>query len=102
MAATRGDWRESGLIRGLGIPPPSGPHRVGVTHFMHQNLFMRLYYPADLSSRGSGGYQYVSHVYNSKYRKAILDFFGIKLSGLISAIAGLIASKYVVYLWTLR
>ncbi|XP_003387647.1 PREDICTED: platelet-activating factor acetylhydrolase-like isoform X1 [Amphimedon queenslandica] len=85
MAAS-GDWRDGGLIRGIGIPPPSGSYRVGVTHFMHKNLFIRLYYP----TKATSGYQYVPHVYNSRYRRSALDFFGVKLAGLVSAIAGLV------------
>ena len=100
MAARAGDWRESGLIRGIGIPPPSGPYRVGVAHFMHKGLFMRLYYPSNATS----GYQYLNHVYNSKYRRALLDFFGVKLAGLVSAIAGIVMGglyciKYLIYLF---
>lgn len=91
MAAAHADWKTSGLIKGIGIPAPSGSYEVGCLHLMHQDLFMRLYYPAQ---EGSINYQYAKQEYDPKYKKAILDFLDLKLSGLIAGVLGFFMSTY--------
>lgn len=87
-------WKTSGLIKGIGIPAPSGSYEVGCHHLMHEDLFMRLYYPTTPTQGKVTPQQYSKIEYNSKYWKAILDYYEFKFSGLVAGVLGLFTSKY--------
>ena len=46
-------WKSSGIVKGPGIPAPSGQYRVGCVDLMHQlegddrGLLVRLHYPTE-------------------------------------------------------
>lgn len=57
MSGVGEEWKRFGLVRGPGLPAPSGQYTVGCVDLMHQlegdeqgGLLMRLFYP----SSGSG------------------------------------------------
>jgi platelet-activating factor acetylhydrolase len=54
---------------------------------MHDNLFMRLYYPTDLNV---DNHPYAKVFYNPIYRKATLQFYDYKFAGIISGALGLL------------
>ena len=83
-------WNRSGLVRGAGIPPPSGSHRVGCMDLMRQfegdtlGLLVRLFYPTD--AEPGGAYQYSNWLSHKRYIKGILDYSKVPAAGLLTTI----------------
>ena len=84
-------WKWKGLVRGEGIPPPSGEYSVGCADILVDlevdetpgGLLIRLYYPTKASSRE---YTYAPWFPNKRYIRGMLDFIKSKYSGLISTV----------------
>ena len=76
--AIRDGWKKSGLLRGPGIPAPSGSFSVGCVDLMHKfedetdSLLVRLFYPCDRNSEGR--YQYAPWSPHERYIKGFMDF----------------------------
>ena len=93
MATSTEGWKRSGLIRGPGIPAPSGQYQVGCTSLMHKfaddtnTLLVRLFYPCQ---EGGGRYEYGKWIphrrYSKGYKAAIPNV--ISTSGLIGIFTG--------------
>ena len=96
MAVRAEGWKSSGLVRGIGIPAPSGPRLVGCVDLMHRlegredSLLVRLFYPTAPDATG----EYARWTPHRRYTKGYLDFFKTKASGLIAAIAGLFTGAF--------
>ena len=96
MAVRAEGWKSSGLVKGLGIPAPSGPRLVGCVDLMHRlegredSLLVRLFYPAAADARG----EYAKWTPLRRYTKAYLDFFKTRASGLIAAFADLFTGAF--------
>ena len=90
MAAVSEGWKRSGLLRGRGIPAPSGSFSVGCVDLMHKyedetdGLLVRLFYPCE--SNGGGMYQYAPWSPHKRYNKGYLEYTKSKAPGLISGI----------------
>ena len=98
MAVSRAEgWKSIGLVRGIGIPAPSGPRLVGCVDLMHRlegredSLLVRLFYPAAADATG----EYAKWTPHRRYTKGYLDFFKTRASGLIAAFAGLFTGAFV-------
>ena len=89
MAAEEGWKVGGGLIKGRGLPAPSGQYRVGCVDLMHQlegdengGLLVRLYYPTEATP--GAGYAYSPWIPNRAYIKGTLllkkhtKFIGLK------------------------
>ena len=89
-------WKRFGLMKGEGIPAPTGPYEVGCVDLMHGDaqgqLLVRLFYPTDPGLAGRQ-YPYAKWIPNSRYMKAYLDFQQVKgswwKSGLYRIMTGL-------------
>ena len=82
MAGVRQGWKTGGVVKGAGIPAPSGQYRVGCVDLMHQlegddrGLLVRLYYPTEATPEA--GYTY-SHWYPHKnYVRGLLQYIKVK------------------------
>ncbi|KAL5474021.1 hypothetical protein EMCRGX_G028593 [Ephydatia muelleri] len=81
-------WNRSGLVKGAGIPPPSGPHGVGCMDLMHQfegdtlGLLVKLFYP---TAGEPGPYQYSSWLSHKRYIRGILDYIKVSAASIITA-----------------
>ena len=99
MAAREG-WKTTGLIKGVGIPAPSGQYVVGCVDLMYKlegdndGLLVRLFYPASPQLREGAGYQYAKWTPHKRYTKGFLDFNKIKLPRLLSSITNLVMGTY--------
>ena len=102
MAAREG-WKTHGLLRGLGIPAPTGQYTVGCVDLMHKlegdddGLLVRLFYPTTPQIHEGAGYQYGQWIPHKKYYRGFLDFYQIKLPGLLSALANLVLGISTMY-----
>ena len=69
-------WKKTGILQGIGLPTPSGQHRVGCVDVMplcpgeESGLLFRLYYPTEATS--DSGYQYPPWLPNKLYAKGYL------------------------------
>ena len=86
-------WKRGGLIRGDGLPAPSGQYRVGCVDLMQDlaedhrqgGLLVRLHYPTSASGSGaSGSYNYAPWYPHKEYIKGYLDFDNMKFCGVLS------------------
>ena len=90
MAAVNESWKRSGLLRGPGIPAPSGSFSVGCVDLMHKfedetdSLLVRLFYPCDGNSEGR--YQYAPWSPHKRYTKGYLEYKKSSAPGLFSAV----------------
>ena len=94
--ATPEPWKSSGIMKGPGIPAPSGQYQVGCVDLMHQlpgddkGLLVRLQYPTEATPMA--GYQYAQCLPHKKYIRGGLEAEGSKIPGLLSSvIKGLIS-----------
>ena len=84
-------WKSSGLVKGLGIPAPSGPRLVGCVDLMHRlerredSLLVRLFYPAAADARG----EYVRWTPHKRYTKAYMDFVKMRAARLVATLTGI-------------
>ncbi len=87
MAAGGEVWKRNGVVRGVGIPSPSGQYSVGCVSLMHlfpgetDTLLVRLFYP---TSQLSG--EYTKWVPNRRYTKGYFQYSKVKAPGLISTL----------------
>ena len=83
-------WKTGGLLKGPGIPAPSGQYRVGCVDLMCQlegddkGLLVRLHYPTEATAQQ--GYQYSNWYPHKNYVKGSLAYFRPKFVGVIAAI----------------
>ena len=83
-------WKRSGLMKGLGIPAPTGSYEVGCVDLMHRlegdsdGLLVRLFYPTNPGL--AGRYQYAKWAPHPRYMKGYLDFLEVKASWLIAGL----------------
>ena len=98
----REGWKASGLIKGAGIPAPTGQHAVGCVDLMHKldgdsdGLLVRLFYPTAVAApRGADGalYQYAKWTPHKRYTKGFMEFNKTKMPGLISSLVNLVMGK---------
>ena len=72
------EWKRAGLIKGIGLPAPSGPHRVGCVDVMplcpgeEKGLLFRLYYPTEATP--DSGYHYAPWLPNKIYAKGYMVY----------------------------
>ena len=78
MAVVEEGWKNAGLLKGSGIPAPSGQYRVGCVDLMHQlagdekgGLLVRLTYPTEATP--GAGYPYTEWVPRRAYIKGFLS-----------------------------
>ena len=92
-------WKRFGLIKGPGLPAPTGQYAVGCVDLMHKlegdndGLLVRLFYPTtppEIGAEGAAGYQYAKWMPDRMYTKASLVRTGSRFPGLISAVSSLI------------
>ena len=75
-------WKRNGMMKGDGIPAPTGSYEVGCVDLMHRlegdsdGLLVRLFYPTDPGLAGQ--HQYAKWLPNPRYMKAYLDFQEVK------------------------
>ena len=95
MAARAEGWKLSGLVRGVGIPAPSGPRKVGCVDLMHKlegeedGLLLRLFYPAAVGAVG----EYAKWRPHKRYTKAYLDYSKTTASGLVATVTDIFNSE---------
>ena len=83
-------WKRSGLLKGAGVPSPTGPLEVGCVDLMHRfrmdenGLLLRLFYPTERGLVGS--YEYAKWFSRLKYAKSYSRFMNTKESGELAAI----------------
>ena len=83
-------WKRSGLLKGVGIPSPTGSLAVGCLDLMHRfrveenGLLLRLFYPTERGLVGS--YEYAKWFSHLKYAKSYAKFMHMKESGELSAV----------------
>ena len=93
--AVREGWKTSGLIKGLGIPAPTGQYTVGCVDLMHKlegdddGLLVRLFYPTTPQMQEGSGYQYAKWTPHKRYTKGFLEFYKTWLPGLLSTLVNL-------------
>ena len=88
-------WKLGGLLRGCGIPSPSGHYRVGCVDLMlnlagdqqEGGLLVRLHYPTSASpaTGADGGYHYAPWYPRKEYIRGYLDYKKTKFLGLVSS-----------------
>ena len=101
-------WKRSGLMKGPGIPAPSGPYEVGCVDVMlpckqedeaasnathPDTVFMRLFYPTN-NSRAPATEDYAKWFPHPKYVGAYADSQGWKISTLWSTMMKGFTSEY--------
>ena len=89
MAVRAEGWKLSGLVKGVGIPAPSGPGRVGCVDLMHKldgeedSLLLRLFYPAAVDAVG----EYAKWRPHKRYLKpGYLNYSKTTASGLVATV----------------
>ena len=98
MAAREG-WKCSGLLKGSGIPAPTGQYTVGCVDLMQKlegdndGLLVRLFYPTTPQIQEGAGYQYAKSIPHNRYTRGFMDFNQIKLPRLLSAVTNLVMGK---------
>ena len=96
MAAAVEGWKRGGLIRGRGIPAPSGQYPVGCAHLMHKfeddtdTLLVRLFYPCQ---EGGGRRLYTQWAPHKRYIKSYLEYSKVKAAGFVSTVVGWLTGK---------
>lgn len=99
--AVREGWKTTGLIKGLGIPAPTGQYTVGCVDLMQKlegdsdGLLVRFFYPTNAQVREEAGYQYAKWTPHKRYTKGFLEFNKTKLPGLLSSITNLVTGKLI-------
>lgn len=69
-------WKRFGIVRGPGIPAPTGQFAVGCVDLMHKlegdsdGLLVRLFYPTLPLRELGGDYRYAKWIPNKRYLKA--------------------------------
>ena len=95
MAVAPG-WRRTGMFKGIGMPTPSGQHRVGCVDVMplcpgeEKGLLFRLYYPTEATP--DSGYQYAPWLPNKLYAKGYMLFK--RYSSVVAGVIGTVISSF--------
>ena len=94
--AVAAEWRRRGMFKGIGLPTPSGQHRVGCVDVMplcpgeESGLLFRLYYPTEATP--DSGYQYPPWLPNKLYAKGYLLFK--RYSSLVAGALGTLINNF--------
>lgn len=97
----REGWKSSGLIKGTGIPAPTGQYTVGCVDLMHKAaptvtdgdaLLVRIFYPSASIQEGAG-YEYAKWTPHKRYTKGFMEFNKSKMPGLLSGLVNLLMGK---------
>jgi hypothetical protein len=92
-------WKRFGLIKGPGLPAPTGQYSVGCVDLMHKlegdndGLLVRLFYPTTPQihqAEGAAGYQYAKWMPDKRYVKASLVRTGSRFPGFLSTVTSFI------------
>ena len=89
-------WKRFGLIKGPGLPAPTGQYTVGCVDLMHKlegdndGLLVRLFYPTTPQIQEGAGYQYAKWMPDKRYAKASLVRTGSRFPRFISTVTSLI------------
>jgi hypothetical protein len=98
--AMREGWKNSGLLKGLGIPAPTGQYTVGCVDLMQKlegdtdGLLVRLFYPTTPQIQEGAGFEYAKWTPHKRYTRGFLDFYQAKLPGLLSTLANLLTGNF--------
>ena len=71
-------WKKTGILKGIGLPSPSGKHRVGCVDVLplcpgeESGLLFRLYYPTEATA--DSGYHYPPWLPNKIYATGYLVY----------------------------
>ena len=89
-------WKRFGLVKGPGLPAPSGQYTVGCVDLMHKlegdndGLLVRLFYPTTPQIQEETGHQYAKWMPDKRYVKANLVRTGSRFPGFISTVSSFI------------
>ncbi len=84
--AAQRPWASYGILKGPGIPAPTGQYTVGCIDIMTETgTLLRLCYPTH-SQHTANGYQYATASPDGKYVKALCDVTDVKPTWLLSTI----------------
>lgn len=90
-------WNRSGVIKGVGIPAPSGPYTVGCVDVMHLfegdtvGLLVKLFYPT--IAEPEGPYPYSDWFSHKKYVRGLLEYAKAPAVGLLSILVDALLSE---------
>ena len=93
-------WKRFGMLKGPGLPAPTGQYNVGCADLMHKlegdndGLLVRLFYPASPQLREGAGYQYAKWTPHKRYLKGSVSCSWSKFPGLMSSITNLVLGNY--------
>ena len=83
-------WNRSGIIKGAGIPSPTGPFNVGCVDVMHHfegdttGLLVKLFYPT--GAVFGGQYPYSDWLSHKRYIRGMLDYAKTSAAGLMTTL----------------
>ena len=98
-------WKRYGLVRGAGIPAPTGKYAVGCVDLMHEldgdsdgPLLMRLFYPTSLAGSAeqaatASRYPYAKWIPHNMYAWSTFSFFESRFPGVMAGISRLLFGK---------
>ena len=93
-------WKRFGIIRGPGLPAPSGQFAVGCVDLMHKlegdsdGLLVRLFYPSSVNLRErTAGYQYAKWIPHKRYTEGSYAYRRKWFAGLKASISNLLLGK---------
>ena len=96
-------WKKTGILKGIGLPSPSGQHRVGCVDVLplcpgeESGLLFRLYYPTEATA--DSGYHYPPWLPNKIYATGYLVYkkhsslVAGALGSLFNALCGKVTSE---------
>ena len=111
MAVAAAEWRRTGILKGIGLPVPSGQHRVGCVDVMslcpseETGILFRLYYPTEATP--DSGYHYAPWLPNKLYATGYLLFrrYSPLVAGALGSLIYNFCGKYsnrIYYPWCSR
>ena len=114
MSGSEEGWKRHGLVRGDGIPAPTGKYVVGCVDLMHElegdsdgPLLMRLFYPTALAgspeqAATASRYQYAKWTPHKMYSWGTFSFNRSRFPGVMASISGLLFGEYVIEILIMR
>ena len=96
MATAIAAWKTGGLLRGVGIPAPSGQFTVGCVDLMQQvkegeeDVFVRLFYPTATPAGEVSTEKYATWYPHKNYIKGALQFLKSRKTELKSFVYSLL------------
>ena len=96
MATAIAAWKSGGLLRGVGIPAPSGQFTVGCVDLMQQvkegeeDVFVRLFYPTATPAGEVSTEKYATWYPHKNYIKGALQFLKSRKTELKSFVYSLL------------